>query len=372
LPNPVDYLAWDSYGQPVEEVGTLCGFAEASDICSSAVATARAGASANAAADTSYSNYYLYTRGDDVGLLVSEQEILEFLGPVDTVNEAAIVLSLRYRAPGCNEISTVDDGYVTGPRYLSRTISPETLGDCEIIGYRGVHVSYDGTTSERDGGSGLGVCPGRRPARLLETSRPTSNHTPGAYFARVAELELAAVAAFAELERALVAHCAPAGLIDRCRAARRDEIRHAALMTELACRYGAVPQPVRFVPKASHTLLELALENAWEGTSRELFGAVVAAWQSRTADAAGTRACFADIARDEAEHAQFSLDLAAWLSERLTSDDRARVARERERSFQELEKELAVEVHDELRLVAGVPGAADAQRLLGAVRAELA
>jgi hypothetical protein len=58
----------------------------------------------------------------------------------------------------------------------------------------------------------------------------------------------------------------PHGLIERCRGARRDEVRHAALMTELAGCYCAMPGAIRFVPKASHTLLELALENPWEGT----------------------------------------------------------------------------------------------------------
>ena len=159
--------------------------------------------------------------------------------------------------------------------------------------------------------------------------------------------------------------------LERCRAARRDEVRHTALMTELARRYGGMPEPVRFVPKAPHTLLELALENAREGTSQELFAAAIAAWQARSAGSADTRARFAEIARDEAEHAQLSLDLAAWLSERLSEAEEALVERERERSFHQLEQELELPVDDELRLVAGVPSATDAQRLLRAVRSEL-
>jgi hypothetical protein len=367
LPEPVDYLSWDS-GQAREEAGTSCGLAEDQEECQAAVATLRAEASTSPTAAT----YYLYTRGDAVGALLSEQDILEFIGPIDTLNEAAIVLSLRYRMPGCQGISEVGDGYITRSRYLARTLMPATLGNCETVEYFTVHVSRDGTTTERPSGTGLGSCPGRRPSRLLEATRSTRNVTVGAYFARLAELELAAVGAFAEIERALVAHGAPARLIERCRAAHRDEVGHTALMAELACRYGAPPEPVRFVPKASYTLLELALENAREGTSRELFGAAIAAWQARSAGEPDTRARFAEIARDEAEHAQLSLDLAAWLSERLSEEERTLVERERERAFQHLEQELEVQLEDDLRLVAGAPSAMDAKRLLRAVRAELA
>jgi hypothetical protein len=142
-------------------------------------------------------------------------------------------------------------------------------------------------------------------------------------------------------------------------------------MAELAGRYGATPQSVRFVPKSSHTLLDLALENAREGTSRELFGAVVAAWQSRAASSADTRARFAEIARDEAEHAQLSLDLAAWFSGRLTEAERALVDDERERSFCALDLELSEPVDDEVARIAGLPSSSEARRLLRATRAEL-
>lgn len=305
-------------------------------------------------------------------MLISDQEILEFLGPIDTVNEAAIVLSLHYGMPRCERLSAVGDGYVTDPKYVTRSLAPATPGHCEVIGYFTVHVSYDGTTTERASGTGPGGCPGRRPSGLVDPVGPAANLATAAYFAQVAELELAAVGAFAEIERALAAHVAPATLRDRCRAARRDEVRHAALMTELAGRYGASPRPVRFVPTASHTLLELALENAREGTSRELFAAAVAAWQARWASSPQLRDCFAEIARDEAEHAQLSLDLAGWLSERLSKTEQALVALERERSFQELAQELEAPVATDLCWVAGAPNAADARRLLREVRAQLA
>jgi hypothetical protein len=373
LPKPVDYLSWDDSGQPLEVAGTPCKFAEEQENCHSALATLRAEASTSAIAAAQPSKHYLYTRGDAVGRFLSEQEILEFLGPIDTVNEAAVVLSLRYHMPGCAELNVTGDGYLTGPRYLQRTVVPQIYPDsCRTIESFAVHVSHDGTTTERLRTTRQGDCPGRRPSGLIEATRSTPNSAVGAYFVRLAELELAAVGAFAEIERALVAHGAPAALIERCRAARHDEVRHTALMTELAGRYGAMPEPVRFVPKASHTLLELALENAREGTSRELFGAAVAAWQARSAGSLDTRARFAAIARDEAEHAQLSLDLAAWLSARLSEEERTLVERERERSFHQLAQELELPPDDALCRVAGVPSATDAQRLLRAVRAELA
>lgn len=373
LPNPVHYLARDYSGGPVEEAGTACEAAQNPEDCTGALAAIRTEASANEAAATHLRYYYVYTRGSEVDSLVSEQEVLELLGPIDTVNEAAVVLSLKYRVPGnCDEISAVADGYLTGPKYWLRQLTPATTGSCEMIGYFAVHVAFDGTTSERQHEIATGVCPGRRPAGFLAPASSERTSTAGAHFARVAELELAAVAAFAELELALSAQGAPPQLIERCRAARRDEVRHTALMTELANRHGASPAPVRFVPKLTQTLLELALENAREGTSRELFGAVVAAWQSRAASCADTRARFAQIARDEADHAQLSLDLAAWFSERLSEDERVLVDQERERSFRQLDLELGEPMDDEVVRVAGLPNASEARRLLRATRAELA
>jgi hypothetical protein len=372
LLNPVHYLARDYSGDPIEETGTACEAARDHEDCERALAALRTEASATSTAATYGKYYYVFTRGSDVDLLVSEQEVLQLLGPIDTVNEAAVILSLKYGVrQGCDEISAVEDGYLTGPEYLHRQLTPATVGTCELIGYFAVHVGYDGTTTELQSMVGLGTCPGRRPAGLLAVAGADREVTAGAHFARVAELELAAVAAFAEIERALAAQGAPPQLIERCRAARRDEVRHTALMTELACRYGAAPEPVRFVPKVSPTLLELALENAREGTSRELFGAVVAAWQSRAASSADIRARFAQIARDEAEHAQFSLDLAAWLFERLSEEERVLVEQERERSFRELDSELGEAVDEEVARVAGLPNASEAQRLLRALRAEL-
>jgi hypothetical protein len=370
LPKPVHYLARDYSGDPVEEAGTACEAAQDPEDCRGTLAAIRAEASANSTAATYHRNYYVYTRGSEIDVLVSEQEVLQLLGPIDTANEAAVVLSLRYALrTTCGQLSAVDNGYLTGAHYLRRELMPATPANCGRDGYFAVHVAYDGTTTELQREIVLGTCPGRRPAGLLALAGADPKLAAGAHFARVAELELAAVAAFAELERALAAQRAPAQLIDRCRAARRDEVRHTALMTELACRYGATPEPVRFVPKISHTLLELALENAREGTSRELFGAVVAAWQARAANSADTRARFAEIAYDEAEHAQLSLDLAAWLSERLSAEERILVDHERKRSFRALDLELREAVDDQVAYVAGLPSASEAQRLLRAIRA---
>jgi hypothetical protein len=167
-----------------------------------------------------------------VDLVVSEQEVLQLLGPIDTVNEAAVVLSLKYGVRGdCDEISAVAEGYLTGPKYGLRQLAPATTGSCEMNGYFAVHVAFDGATSERQHEIVTGVCPGRRPPGLLAAASPDRCRAAGAHFARVAELELAAVAAFAELELALSAQGAPPQLIERCRAARRDEVRHTVLMT---------------------------------------------------------------------------------------------------------------------------------------------
>jgi hypothetical protein len=88
LPNPVHYLARDYSGDPVEEAGTACEAAHNPEDCAGALAALRTDASTNATADTHRRYYYAYTRGSEVDLLVSEQEVLQLLGPIDTVNES--------------------------------------------------------------------------------------------------------------------------------------------------------------------------------------------------------------------------------------------------------------------------------------------
>ena len=111
-------------------------------------------------------------------------------------------------------------------------------------------------------------CLGRRTEGIEDCLRSRAP-TLGEVFAGRAYLEEVSVHAFARLERELAAHGAPTELLREARRARRDEVRHTAMMTRLARRFGRSVSPPR-PPVATpvRSLFEIALENAVEGCVR--------------------------------------------------------------------------------------------------------
>jgi hypothetical protein len=111
------------------------------------------------------------------------------------------------------------------------------------------------TTAGSSGGSSTGdlgdvtvtchvtsdVCgtPGRLSGAL--ESRGGAGDSTGAWFATMAHAEAASVVSFVRLAATLVAHDAPAELVARCRAAARDEARHAQVMARHARVHGVAP-----------------------------------------------------------------------------------------------------------------------------------
>lgn len=162
----------------------------------------------------------------------------------------------------------------------------------------------------------------------------------GAQLAERAYLESVSVHAFSTLERELDAHGAPAVLLRDVRRARRDEVRHTAMMTRLARRFGGAlrrfesraPAPVR-------GLLAIAMENVTEGCVRETYGAVVALIESRISRDPQVRRTMHSIAADECRHAELAWAVAAWVRPRLTAEERRRVDRALRETVAELRQE---------------------------------
>ena len=179
---------------------------------------------------------------------------------------------------------------------------------------------------------------GRRP-RGLRPARPRGAPTPlGAYFARMAHEEAAAVHAFRRMHDELAAHGAPPALRRAAARSARDEERHARVMAQEARRHGALVSVSRVRRGPGRTLEAIARENAVEGCVHETFGALVAAWQAAHAPDASLRQTFQRIAADEARHAALSWALARWAEARLDPAARARVATARVRAVRVLRR----------------------------------
>ena len=164
-----------------------------------------------------------------------------------------------------------------------------------------------------------GFCTGRRPQGHHESVREVDS--VGTWLAAHAHLERASVRAFEELAQWLEERGAPVDLVARCRAAARDEIVHAGLMTRLAEARGATIEPCR-ADAPSDGLLDVALHNAVEGCVHEAFASIVAMVQARCAADPEHRAVFERIAADEVAHGQLAWDLHAWLMQRLGASER--------------------------------------------------
>lgn len=182
------------------------------------------------------------------------------------------------------------------------------------------------------------LCPveGRRPDGLASVHRWNATSAAGAWLAQAAWLEAASVHAFVRLAHELERHGAPRALIRGALAAVRDELRHTAMMTRLATRYGATVPPPEVAAFAERPLEQLAIENAVEGCVRETWGAVLALWQSHTARDPEVRAALRTIAGDEIRHAALAWAIDRWAAPLLADAARARLAAARDAAAREL------------------------------------
>jgi hypothetical protein len=170
-------------------------------------------------------------------------------------------------------------------------------------------------------------CMGRRTCGIADPPRG-ADASLGDVLAGRAYLEEVSVHAFARLERELAAHGAPPSLLRDARRARRDEVRHTAMMSRLARRFGGRPRsPQPLAPVEVRSLRDIALENAVEGCVRETYGAVVGLVEARRSSDRDVRGAMEQIGADECRHAELAWEVARWILPRLTAAEREEIRR---------------------------------------------
>jgi hypothetical protein len=359
--------------------GTACATASNRSACLEALAEARIAAGAGWATEfggglmapepTFTRRFLVFTRGDEVGIVGTRAEVATFLGPIDTLEEARLLVTT-----GNRDLTCTTDPFKSGWRQNADG-SWELLiaySDCGTYYRLRLKVTPDGMVTEIDrqreeSGS---VC-GRRPDGLVPTGTGGAACSMAACLAEAAHLEAASVLAFRRLERELRALGAPRDLIARARRSRADEIRHAREMAALAQRFGAVAPPVEVAPEALRTPFDVALENAVEGCVRETYGALVATYQARTASDPELRSVLGRIARDEARHAELAHDVARWLEPKLDAAARAKIAESRAAALADLRAALLVPPAPDVARLAGMPRPREAHALLDALEIDV-
>jgi hypothetical protein len=378
--HPVDYVSLrQTFGggtsgtadPVVDEAGTVCSGATDHAACVTAMSTLHsdAGWPSGGGGDAFSLSYLAVTVKDDRVVYGSVPDLLKFLGPIDTANEAALIATTKGQQILCqshNARKTAE-----GFEILTRTGTGCGQGD--DVHKNLVLVKPDGSSAvvasvvTKKGDPNCAI--GRRPEGLARASAREDG--AGDFLARIARLEAASVPAFGRLVRELRTHGAPRALVARAVRARRDEVRHARVMARLAGKYGSSVPGAEVGPLPVRPLEEVAIDNAIEGCVRETYGALVATFQAERASDPEIASEMRAIAHDETDHAALSWDFARWATERLDEESRARVEAARLRALAELAAELETEPPPEAVAIAGFPTRAQAKALFSVMARSL-
>jgi hypothetical protein len=350
-------------------VGTACVNASDAAACTAALDSTRPSPpEANHCGQGGCEVYFVATTlGDMVQQWSTREELIAFLGPIDSPEDALLLAfydgyNLGHDpSGGCDTaaVRKVDDGYEVYATKLTSWCRP-----LQYTRYL-LKVSATGELTELRSAIAAeeGACIGRRPEGLVAGDVMACDPL-GAFFARHAQLEAASVHAFERMIAELLCHGAPSELVAGARAAREDEVRHARLIGNLARSYGADVPCVRVEAPANRSLLAMAIENAAEGCVRETWGALVGTFQAQRASAPDVAAALLEIAADERRHATLSWRVAAWLDTQLSAAERARVAAAHRSAIDALREEEAWPKSARVAQVAGLPDPATALALL--------
>ena len=313
----------------------------------------------------------VFTRGNQVGALRTTAEVAAFLGSIDTVEEARLLLIAQNQPLVCTAAPHKSGWRKNDDGSWELLITGATCGG-PLDYQRRYRVAKDGVVTKlAEVQDHPGIVCGRRPSGLrMNGLTDGAARDLGEHFAHSAHLEAASVIAFRRLEHELRRFGAPASFATRAKRARADEIEHARDTASLARRFGGVVPAVDVAPMAVRDLFAFALENAVEGAVRETYGALVAAFQAERA-APELRPLLRRIARDEARHAELAHDIDRWVQPKLSADERARLAAARAAALDELRAAITTEPHDSVLRVAGMPNAAAARILLDGLDREI-
>lgn len=353
--------------------GTVCATATNKSKCESDVTAFRSDKGWNATQFfggpvQAQHRYGVTTKGDTIDAITEVASLKKVLVPIENAKDAALLVTASgenyFTCDGNNAIQTA-----TGFDIKVHSGTACGAGNNELE--RVYAVTTDGTVTKKteiifqQGTSGCAV--GRRPDGLVAYEGGECADPVGRFFAEVAHLEAASVYSFERLAGELLDLDAPDELVAAAYSSREDEIRHARMTAKMAKRFGGRAASPQVEELPARSKLAIAIENATEGCVRETYGALVAHRQATDASDASIRCMMQVIADDETKHAGLAWDVAAWLEPQLTTDERELVNDARRRALADLRRELAADVHPDLRTRAGMPDAVTALAMLDAL-----
>jgi hypothetical protein len=366
-----DYIAYfNSKDGPPLSTGTPCATASPKESCLSIVTSIEARTDVQCSPG-GCPTFVVATRGNEVITIRTAAELLNFLGTIETPQQASFLAQMSGYGIACDNakfgaIAAVPGGFQI---QTSRTVSECPIQTTNVL----LFVTSTGKLEELSESlqPATGLCAGRRSEATSLQSHCDEPNDLRKFLTLSAELEAASVPAFVKLARELRELNAPPSLINDAVAAARDEVRHARTMGELAQKHGATVTKIQEQKTPIQNLFELAMENAVEGCVRETFGALVAAYQAQTASDTDICAAMTTIADDEARHAALAWRISAWAETRLSEDECAQIAAAKAFAVAALRSEVAGTFSDEVYNQAGWPRPAQAQKMVDALYANL-
>ena len=379
--NSFDPLGEVLPGQEVDVVGRACEGAAEATLCRAELSRAWPGPESGwieCGQAGCYAHAVVSTNKDDVTVRQTLPEIGVLLGDIDTPVEALFWAEANGYTPRCES----DTLFGVAPLELTEVAAGYRLRNYEMVDicpirFEGVvlDIARDGRLNEVERfpppPNQVSGCVGRRPPGLAESRANREGAALGEFFGRVATLEAAAVTAFHVIEAELEAFGAPSELRAAAREAGADEVRHARFNAELARAWGKTPEPPQIAARPPRSLFDFARDNVIEGCVREAFGAAVAKHQATSASHPRVRECMASIALDECRHAELSFRIAAWLESQLGSAELAALRVAAREAIAELRSEVCVAPSTSVQLIAGMPNAPSASRMLDVLDAQV-
>lgn len=364
----VDYLELRAFGShssgsALASVGQPCATAQDPMACLAEVATSTTSRSfrLGPCGQVCGEYYLVVTRGDEVAVLDTSSDVAGLLGPIDTPQEASLLVEMQGFHVRCGRGGAKPEGdafLVQAFTYAG--CDGETRHLFDVSAASAVALRQSVVLQEPNPQCTVG----RRPAGLVRTSRRGELPPIARYLVDAARLEAASVHAFRHVASELALHGAPRRLIDAARRAAADEVRHTRVTAGLARRFGArrLERP-RVVASPPRDLEAMLLDNAVEGCVRETFGAAVGVWQSQYAAEVAVAEAMRHIAADELRHAALAWQLAAWGEPKLGATALRRVREARRAAASDLRAELEQPPHASVTTALGVPSVDSALRL---------
>jgi hypothetical protein len=159
------------------------------------------------------------------------------------------------------------------------------------------------------------------------------------YYADMARMEHASIAAFARFVLELMSLGAPAALVDGAQRAMGDEIRHAKACFALASAYAGRPLAPGSLPiegaLQSVTLRGVVATAIREACMGETFAAIEAAEAAEHATVPELRAILRQISADETRHAELGWQFLRWALDTANAADRAAILSDLEAAVEE-------------------------------------